>query len=123
MTARFLGAVVAASILLSAAAAAHEAKPKHGGRVAEAGDYHVELVTRPDTVELHLADHDNKAVKSAGYKGLAILVVDGKSQRIVLSPSGDTQLTGKSAVTLPKAPKGVVQITLPGGKTVQARFN
>ncbi len=112
-----------AATLMIAPAFAHDPEPKHGGRATEAGDYHVELVTKAETVDLHLADHDNKPVKSAGFKGVAILVVDGKSQRVVLEPAGESRLSGKSAVTLPGAPKGVVQITPPKGKTVQARFN
>lgn len=123
MTARRLTAIAVGSLLIGTAAWAHDSKPNHGGRTAEAGEYHVELVTKSDTVELYLADHDNKAVKSTGHKGLAILVVDGKSQRIALAPAGESHLSGKATVTLPKSPKGVVQITPPAGKTVVARFN
>ena len=105
------------------AAQAHDAKGLHGGRIADAGEYHIELVSKGDVVDIHLADHDNKSVSSAGYKGLAILVIDGKSQRIVLAPAGESRLTGKAAGSIQGSPKGVVQITPPNGKTVQARFN
>src|SRR5262245_63591754 len=103
--------------------AATDVKSQHGGRVTEAGEYHVELVTKADAVEVYLADHDNKAISSAGHKGLAILNIDGKSQRIVLSPAGQSQLSGKATGSIQGVPKGVVQITPPNGKTVQARFN
>ena len=33
------------------------------------------------------------------------------------------ELAGKAAAALPAQPKGVVQITPPAGKTVQAKFN
>ena len=56
-------------------------------------------------------------------KGTAIFVVDRKVQRIPLTPGGDNKLTGSAAVELPKEPKGAVQITIPGGNTVQAKFN
>jgi len=104
-------------------ALATDMKSHHGGRMAEAGEYHVELVTKAGAVEVYLADHDNKAVSSASHKALAILNIDGKSQRIVLSPGGESRLSGKAAGAIQGAPKGVVQITLPNGKTVQARFN
>jgi hypothetical protein len=58
-----------------------------------------------------------------GYKGLAILSIEGKSQRITLEAADGTKLTGKVTGNLPKQPKGVVQITPPAGKTVQAKFN
>ena len=96
---------------------------QHGGRAVEAGEYHVELVTKADAVDVYLPITTTRRSASAGYKGLAILVVDGKSQRIVLEPAGKSRLSGKAAGALPSAPKGVVQITPPNGKTVQARFN
>jgi hypothetical protein len=100
---------------------AHDAKGKHGGRIADAGDYRVELVSKGDAVEVYVNDHDDKPVALAGYKGLAILSAGGKTQRIVLE-AGDDRLTGKAAGALPPQPKGVVQITPPGGKTVSAKF-
>ena len=101
----------------------HETIPTpHDGQAIAAGEYHIELVAKGDVVEVHVTDHDDKAVKVAGFKGLAILAVDGKSLRIVLEPAGGAMLTGKAAGTLPKAPKGVVQLTPPGGKTIQGRF-
>jgi hypothetical protein len=92
--------------------------------VVEAGDYHVELVAKDGGVEVFLVNHDGKPVSAARQKGLAILAVDGKSQRITLQPgaAGD-RLTGTATGTLPAKPKGVVQITPPNGKTIQARFN
>ena len=58
-----------------------------------------------------MIDHDNKPVATAGYKGLAILSTEGKSQRIVLAPADGAKLTGKAEAALPAQPKGVVQIT------------
>jgi hypothetical protein len=69
-----------------------------------------------------VSDASDKPVSPAGFKGTAILVVDGKPQRIALAPDGDTRLAGKAAVVLPKEPKGVVQLSAPNGKTAQARF-
>jgi len=110
-------------LLLATKGSASDVVSQHGGRAVEAGEYHVELVAKAGTVDVYLADHANKTVRSTGFKGLAILVVDGKSQRIVLTPAGESRLSGKATGELPSALKGVVQITLPSGKTVQARFN
>ena len=109
-------------LMLAAPALAHDAKPLHGGRVVFAGTYHVELVARGDVIEVYLIDHHNKPMPIAGYKGVAILAAAGKSERIALETAGDG-LTGKAAAALPAAPKGVVQISQPDGKTVQAKFN
>jgi hypothetical protein len=110
-------------LALGAPALAHAPKPTHGGRIAVAGDYHIELVGSDGAVEVHMIDHNDKSVRVTGFKGVAILSVDGKSQRIALEPAGDARLTGKAAGVLPKQPKGVVQITPPNGKTVSARFD
>ena len=103
-------------------ALAHEVvKGPNGGRVADAGEYHVELVAGKDTVDVFLTDSADKPVTPAGFKALAILVIAGKSARITLE-AADKRLTGK-APGVPADVKGVVQITAPGGKTAQAKFN
>jgi hypothetical protein len=102
---------------------AHEVeKGPHGGKVAEAGTYHVELVAKDSIVEVFLTGEGNKPVSAAGFKGTAILVVNGKPQRIVLDAAGDAKLTGKASVVLPAQPKGAIQLTAPDGKTPSAKF-
>jgi len=102
---------------------AHDAKPRHGGRVVEASERHVEMVAKDSTLDVYLRDHDDKPLKLTGYKGVAILSIEGKSQRIVLEPAGDSQLSGKAAAALPAQPKGVVQLTPPGGRVINAKFD
>jgi len=115
--------IAAAVLALAGTALAHDAKPQHGGRVVEASERHVEMVAKDGAVDIYLRSHDDKPMKVAGYKGVAILSVDGKSQRIVLEPVGDAQLSGKAASALPARPKGVVQLTPPGGKAISAKFD
>lgn len=112
------------AVLLSLAlpAVAHDRKGPNGGRVADAGAYHVELVAKGSELALFVADTADKPVPPAGFKGLAILIVDGKSQRIPLE-AADRKLSGTADVKLPANPKGVIQLTLPDGKTAQAKFN
>lgn len=122
-------AILAAMTLSSAAYAQHKhghgnvEKGPNGGLMSEAGEYHVELIAKDSAVEITVMDHDNKPVPTAGYKGIAILSAGGKSLRIVLAPADAAKLAGKADVALPAQPKGVVQITSPAGKTVQAKFN
>ena len=104
-------------------ASAHEVeKGPNGGRVADAGTYHVELVAEDNTVDVFLTGAGDKPVSAAGFKGTAILVVNGKAQRIVLEAAGDAKLTGKAGVVLPAQPKGAVQLTAPDGKTASAKY-
>ena len=97
MISRILGALLMI-LLVADGGSASDVQAQHGGRAVEASEYHVEMVAK------------------AG-------VVDGKSQRIVLEPAEGSRLSGKASGELPTAPKGVVQIILPNGKTAQARFN
>jgi len=122
MKLKILFAVTA--VLLALPALGHDlAKGPSGGRDVLAGDYHVELVARSNVIEVFLTDTGDKPVPPAGFKGVAILLVGGKSARIALEPTGDTRLSGTAASNLPAEPKGVVQITAPNGKTAQAKFN
>ena len=114
--------IAVATLVLALPALAHAPKPRHGGRIVSAGAFHVEMVTQGGTLDVHLLDHNDKPVAVSGYKGVAILAVDGKSQRIVLEPIGDAKLSGKATGALPRQPKGVVQTTPPDGKVVSAKF-
>lgn len=118
-----LHALLIAFTLMAAPAMAHEAdKGPHGGRIAENNEFHVELVAKQNSVEVYLTDAKEKELAPAGYKGMAILMVGGKAQRIELKPD-QARLIGTSTVALPAQPKGVVQITKPDGKTGQVKFN
>lgn len=121
MYARWL--LIAALLGAAGSAWAHEAKGKNGGRVADAGSYHVEMVVKSDVVDVFISDQGDKPVAAAGFKGMAILVAGGKSQRVVLTPAEGTRLSGSAAAALPDRPKGVVQLTGPDGKTSQAKFD
>ncbi|WP_244670597.1 hypothetical protein [Rhodoplanes elegans] len=102
---------------------AHNPKPSHGGRIVIAGQYHVELVIAGATVSAYLLGHDDKPRDAAGHQGFALLVVDGKSQRVPLVPAGPNRLEGTAPAPLPPTAKAVVQITSPGGASAQAKFD
>ena len=94
----------------------------NGGAQADAGSFHVEIVPQGPSLKVFLRDHSDKAVTTDGFKGTAIFVIEGKPQRISLTPAGENRLSGTSPVTLPAKPKGAVQITTPSGSTLQAKF-
>lgn len=113
---------LAALSLLGAPAFAHGAKTGvHGGPQADAGSFHIEVVTEGKTLLVYMRDHADKDVPTEGFRGTAIFVVDGKPQRITLTPDG-AGLKGEAAAPLPKEPKGAVQLTTPAGSTVQGKF-
>jgi hypothetical protein len=113
--------VLAASMLFSHNAWSHEAKGPNGGRIVDAGNYHVELVISGDAVNVFVSDADNKPVAPAGFKALAILNHGGKAQRVSLTPA-EGKLSGKIEGTMPGNVKGVVQLTTPAGKIASGQY-
>src|ERR1700716_3104070 len=93
-----LKTLFAVSTLVAALPAfAHDiAKGPHGGRVVEAGDYHVELVAKGTLVEVFLTEARDKSVAPAGFKVVAILMIGGKSARVALGPTGNKKISGSA---------------------------
>jgi hypothetical protein len=114
--------LLAALVIATTAFAHGPNKGPNGGAQVDAGDYHVEMVAKDLALTVYLHDENDKPIDAKGYKATGIFVVNGKPQRIELKADGANRLTGTSSVPLPARLKGAVQITLPTGKTVQAKF-
>lgn len=111
-------------VLMPLAALAHAAKiGPNGGPQVDAGPLHLEMIVQDATMTIYLRDHADKPVPTDGYKGTAIFLLDGRSQRIALVPAGENKLVGTAPVKLPPNPRGAVQLVSPSGATIQGRFN
>lgn len=115
--------ILASALALALPVAAHDAKGPNGGQLTDAGSYHVELIGKGTRVEVFVSDAKEKPLPATGFRGLAILVIDGKAQRIALEPAGTDRLAGTAPAPLPMPAKGVIQITAPDGAVSQAKFN
>jgi hypothetical protein len=115
--------ILGIALLAGLPAYAHEPKASHGGRLAAAGPYHVELVAKDTAIEVFLIGENDKPVDPMGFKGVAIFSLGGKAERVTLAPSEKNKLSGTAAAALPVNPKGAVQLTAPDGKTATARFD
>ena len=73
------------AMLTSGQALAHEDEPSHGGRLVDAGNYHVELVISGARADVYISDGAGKALPARGFKGTALLVANGKPLRIVFT--------------------------------------
>ncbi|MCK1513317.1 hypothetical protein IVB22_12215 [Bradyrhizobium sp. 190] len=111
------------ALLATLPAYAHEPKASHGGLLADAGPYHVELVAKDTAIEIFLIDENDKPLDPKGFKGVAIFNLGGKAERIMLAPSEKNTLNGTAPTALPAKLKGAVQLTAPDGKTATARFD
>ena len=114
--------LLAAASLAATPVAAHDVKGPHGGRVVDAGNYHLELVVGGADVTVFVTDGSDKPVASTGFKAVAILNADGKAQRIALESGDPAKLSGKAETPLPADVKGVVQLTAADGKVRQGQF-
>ena len=120
---KFRDLALGVALLAALPAYAHDAKSLHGGRVVDAGPYHVELVAREKAIEIFIIGENNTPIDPKGFKAVAIFTLGGKAERITLAPSEKDTLSGTAATALPANPKGAVQLTAPDGKTATARFD
>ncbi|MHB9100161.1 MAG: hypothetical protein ACYC2E_01390 [Sulfuricella sp.] len=91
--------------------------PPHGGVLAAAGAYHVELVLKPDRVQVFVTDHLDKPVSTQGAAGMANLRVKGKKSQQVPLQMVDDRLEG--SVAIPSDAPITVMIRLNIGGTEQ----
>lgn len=121
---RLAVAAVAVFVGLTSPGFAHEAaKGPNGGLRVDAGKFHTELVADGTTkVIVFLGDAEQRPIAATGFKGNAILVVDGKSQRFPLEFTEGSTLVGTAPVPVPAGVKGAIQLTAPDGTTAQGKF-
>jgi FlaG/FlaF family flagellin (archaellin) len=112
-------------LLLSAVTAvAHEGKGPHGGPVADAGKFFVELVTASDQLQVYVfEDASGNPVSVKGAKGTAILLVGDQKETVTLAPTDDDKnLTGKAAVVPTAGARVVVMIQLADQPSIVGRL-
>lgn len=97
----------------------HEHKPLHGGVVSEVKDMDYELVTTPETIQLHLRDH-GKPVDVAKASAKLTILVGADKQEIELTPAG-AQLEAKGSFKVNNG-KVVALVSLPGKTPTTVRF-
>lgn len=102
------------------AAGGHDHTPKFGGVVVETKTVDLEIVAKPDLIQIHVSDH-GKAVKLEGATAKVTLLNGSEKTDAALAPAGD-KLEAKGSFKVAKGTKGVVVVTLAGKPAVTARF-
>ncbi len=113
--------LVALALVIAQPALAHDGKGPNGGRVADAGNHHVELIIGADAISVFLSDANGKPLAPTGFKALAIVNHGGKTQRIALT-GAEGKFSGRAEAPLPNNAKAVVQLTAPDGKIASGQF-
>jgi hypothetical protein len=88
--------------------------PPHGGLLASTGAYHVELVLKPDRVQVFVADHLDKPINIQEVSGTANLRVKGKKAQRVPLRVVDDRLEGLSAIPADAPITVMIRLTIGG---------
>ncbi len=94
----------------------------HGGQMRMAGPFHVEMVTEPGELTIHVADHADQAIATEGGSARATVLSGGQRSTVRLAPSGDNRMHGSGDFQLDDGMTVVLSISLPGHDSQQARF-
>ena len=93
---------------------------RHGGIFVETRALDFEIVAKPDTIQVYLADH-GKPVKLDGAKGKVTLLNGTEKTEVELAVAGD-RLEAKGAFRVQKSTRGIASVTLAGKPGAVARF-
>ena len=115
-----LASLITFSIASATAGSGHDLKPRFGGVVAETKVGDIEIVAKPDSIQIHISDH-GKAVKLEGAKAKVTLLNGTEKSEVDLIPAGD-KLEAKGAFKVAKGTKGIAMVTLAGKPATTARF-
>jgi hypothetical protein len=116
-----LAAFMAMSNVAALAAGSHDHTAKFGGVVVETKVGDLEIVAKPDSIQIYITDH-GKAMKLDGAKAKVTLLNGSTKSEVELALAGD-KLEAKGAFTVAKGTKGVAVVTLTGKPPVTARFD
>ena len=116
-----LAALLATSAACSIAAGSHDHTPKFGGVVVETKAGDIEIVAKPDSIQIFISDH-GKAMKLDGAVAKVTLLNGTEKTEANLVAVGD-KLEAKGAFKVAKGTKGIAVVMLAGKPPVTARFD
>jgi hypothetical protein len=115
-----LTAMLAVTPIAFAVGDKHEHAAKHGGIAVETKNAGLEIVARPDLIQIYVDDH-GKPVTLEGAKAKVTLLNGSEKSDVELTVAGD-RLEAKGSYKVAKGTKGVVVVTLAGKPALTARF-
>ena len=115
-----LASLITVASMSATAAGKEDHKPKFGGVVVETKVGDLEIVAKPESIQIHISDH-GKAVKLDGAKAKVTLLNGTEKSDADLVLAGG-RLEAKGAFKVAKGTKGIATVTLAGKPAVTARF-
>jgi hypothetical protein len=110
-------------VALSVSPSAQAAPPaaKNGGSVTVVDGHPVEFVSTDQSVTFYISDDDGSPLSTKGITGRAMLLTNGKTVVVPLTPEAPNRLTGPLAAPLSAGDKVLLDAKLHGHK-LQPRF-
>ena len=99
----------------------HAHESLHGGVVVEVKDLDLELVAKPEVIQLHVRDHGNPVDVTNGSAKLTLLS-GAEKQEVELKPAGD-RLEARGRFRVGAGTKLIAVVALSGKPSTTARFN
>lgn len=100
----------------------HAHEPRHGGVVSEYKGMEMELVARPDVVQLYLRAHKGGVLDVSRASAKVTLLTGTEKQEIELKPAGD-RLEARGRFKVGKGTKAVAVVKGVGRGDATARFS
>ena len=116
-----LASVMAFSAASIVSAGTDDHKPKFGGVVVETKAGDIEIVAKPDSIQIYITDH-GKPMKLDSAKAKVTLLNGTEKSEANLVFVGD-KLEAKGAFKVAKGTKGIAIVTLAGKPPITARFD
>lgn len=92
---------------------AHDAKPMYGGVVSVVKDVNYELVAKPDSITLYVADHGKPVDTKDASATLTLLSASDKTE-VKLAPAGENKLQAKGVFKVQPGTKVAGSVKLEG---------
>lgn len=113
--------LIAFSAISVMAAGNHEHSAKFGGVVVETKAGDMEIVAKPDSIQIYVTDH-GKVMKLDGATAKVTLLNGAEKSVATLTAAGD-KLETKGAFKVAKGTKGIAVLMRAGKPPVTARFD
>ena len=95
----------------------------NGGKLADAGKYHLELVVKPAEMRVYVTGAKDAKVDTQGAEANATVLAGKEKSTLKLAPAGGNALAVNGAFNPKAAMTVVVTLTLAKQPSVQARFS
>jgi hypothetical protein len=95
-------------------------KPRHGGIFIEGKVADMEVLAKPESIQVYVYDH-GKPAKIAGAKGKVTLLNGAEKSEAELAQVGD-KMEAKGPFKVAKGTKGIVTVNMAGKPATVGRF-